>query len=340
MDKAIEKNFEFWKSANREPLLSKIPFTGFHKKPYPVKGGRSITDPERIFPSSIDIDRLIGVGKSKPVPFNGDMVQFAGSLYPECWMESLIGCPIYATAFSCSSKPVADASGDALDRFRVDDALRSDWAGVIDELIEKLNDRAGDDLPVRLLHFRGVIDMLAAYLGEEELCYSLYDRPEKIAVLGDRFADLYVRTTQNNINRIRPWNGGYVSAWGVLAPGPIVDYQIDASNLLSLEIYKKHFLDFDKKVIRQFPYSLMHLHACGLHILDAVLEIGELKAVEVTLERETGVFKKEKILESCRKIQAAGKSLIINGELSGDELSEFKERLEPAGLAIFYWEPL
>jgi hypothetical protein len=339
--RAIEKNKAFWERTNEEPLLAKIPFTGFHRKPYPASGGRDIVEPERLLPSDMDIDRLIGFGKGSPEPFNGDMVQFAGCLYPESWMECLIGCPIYATAFSCSSKPVSkDDSGEAMDRFRMEEAIHSEWAEAMNRVIDRLNEKAGSAVPVRLLHFRGVIDMLAAFLGEEKLCYSLYDYPEKVAELGDKFAEMYVWAAQNNMDRVKPWNGGYASAWGVFAPGPIADYQIDASNLFSLDTYRRHFLEFDKKVIGQFAYNLMHLHACGLHILDAVLEIDALKCVEVTLERETGAFDKEKILAACRKIQAASKSLIINGELDERELAEFKDRLDPKGLAIFYWSPV
>jgi hypothetical protein len=106
--KAIEKNKDFWELSNKEPLIARIPFSGFYKKPYPISGGREIMNPERIYPSDIDIDRLIGVGKNNPEPFNCDMANFAGCLYPEAWMESIIGCPIYASAFSCSSKPVSE----------------------------------------------------------------------------------------------------------------------------------------------------------------------------------------------------------------------------------------
>lgn len=340
--KAIEKNKEFWKLSNKEPLLARIPFSGFYRKPYPVMGGRELLDPERIFPSDIDTDRLIGTGKPKPEPFNGDMANFAGCLYPEAWMESIIGCPIFASAFSCSSKPVSDGEDISalMDAFSIESAVKSEWLVIIDEVMNKLNAKAGDDLPVRQLHFRGVIDMLAAFVGEERLCFSLYDYPEKVSNLADKFADLYIMTAQNNISTRKPWLGGYVSAWGVFAPAPILDYQIDASNLFSLDTYKEHFLKYDKKIIENFPYSVMHLHACGLHILDAVLEIENLKCVEITIERETGVFRKDLILSSCKKIQAAAKCVLVNGELNEEELAEFLNELDPAGLAIFYWKPL
>lgn len=338
--KTIEKHRKFWELTNKEPLVAVIPFSGFCKKPYPVKGGRYIIDPERVLPEDMDIDRLIGMGKSNPEPFNGDMANFAGCLYPEAWMEAFIGCSIYASAFSCSSKQVSQDNESAIDKFTVEGALKSKWFKVMKSVIKKLIIKAGNDLPVRQLHFRGIIDMLAGFMGEEKLCFSIYDFPEKVAELADKFADLFIQTVQKTIDMRQPWEGGYVSALGVLAPGPVLDYQIDASNLFSLDTYRKHFLKFDKKVIEKFPYSVIHLHTCGLHILDAVLEITNLNSVEITIEKETGVFKKDLILESCKKIQAASKSVILIGELSEDELDEFMKKLNLAGLAIFYWKPV
>jgi hypothetical protein len=109
--------------------------------------------------------------------------------------------------------------------------------------------------------------------------------------------------------------------------------------MFSPDSYQKHFIKFDRMIIRKFPYCVLHMHACGLHILDAVLEIEDLKAIEITLEKETGAYKKDILFNACKKIQARSKSLIIHGELSDDELTEYRDSLNPAGLALFYWNP-
>ena len=135
------------------------------------------------------------------------------------------------------------------------------------------------------------------------------------------------------------WQDGYVSTWKIYAPGPLVDYQIDASSLFSAGMYEEHFLEYDRKVIGEFPYSVIHLHSCGLHMLESILTIEELKAVEVHLDRETGNWERDKIIEYFRKIQNDSKCLIIYGELTEDELLYFKSALSPNGLAIHYWNP-
>ena len=181
--------------------------------------------------------------------------------------------------------------------------------------------------------------MLAAYLGEERLCTLVYDMPRDLERLADRFADLYIGIAERDLQQRRPWKGGYVSSWGVYAPGPLLDYQIDASSLFSLETYQRHFAVFDAKVLSKFPYTLIHLHNCGLHILEAVLAMKGVHAVEISLDREAVTWKPEAILNRCRLIQEHGKALLLSGELAPAERDEFLRTLRPGGLAIFYWKP-
>jgi hypothetical protein len=44
------------------------------------------------------------------------------------------------------------------------------------------------------------------------------------------------------------------------------------------------------------------------------------------------------LLAACRRIQERDKPLLIVSELSNDEYREFSSALDPAGLAIQYWE--
>jgi len=99
-------------------------------------------------------------------------------------------------------------------------------------------------------------------------------------------------------------------------------------------------LKYDKKILKEFPYSLIHLHFCGLHMLDIILTIETLNVVEISLDRETPGWNMERTLQSVKKIQNAGKAALIYGQLTETELDELKAELNPAGLAIFYWPVL
>ena len=63
-----------------------------------------------------------------------------------------------------------------------------------------------------------------------------------------------------------------------------------------------------------------------------------LNAIEISLDREAVVWDPAKIIEYCKKIQSANKSVLIHGQLSQGELNELSASLSPAGLAIFHWE--
>ena len=103
----IEKHIDFWnRSPTKEPLVAKVPFTGWKRKPYPLSGGREVINPKQIAPADIDIDRLLGLDIQTPSAITDNMINCIAPVYPEAWMEAVIGCPVYASAFSCTTKPV------------------------------------------------------------------------------------------------------------------------------------------------------------------------------------------------------------------------------------------
>lgn len=112
------------------------------------------------------------------------------------------------------------------------------------------------------------------------------------------------------------------------------DYQADASTILSPDLYASLLLEFDRKVLSAFDLSLPHLHAGGIHMVEPMLGIPELSAFEINLYRETGVWEKERMIETSKAIQVAGKGLLLWGEFTQAELDEFQTELDPAGLAI------
>jgi hypothetical protein len=239
-----------------------------------------------------------------------------------------------ASDVSVVARPTGLAMPQAAETFSMAGALASPWLGVMDAALDQAVAAAGVARPVQQLHLRGVIDMLAAYLGEERLCLAVRDCPDALAVLADRFTELYTAIAHRDLARRRRWHAGYVSVWRVYAPGPLLDYQIDASNLFSPRMYRQHFLAYDRRILGAFPYSVTHLHATGLHQVDALLDLPEVRAIQINLDRETGVWDKAGMLACCQRIQAQGKSLVITGELDGAELEEFVAALDPRALAI------
>lgn len=340
LQQIIARHNAFWSRDPVEgPLVAHVETRQWEPKPYPLKGGRFAFDVERLFPQNVDIERVLGGPENHKELLVGDLILSVGPRYPQAWMGALIGCPIHVSAYGCVSKPVGKDVVQASQEFSVAQALASDWAKLMDRFLQRAADLAQGKLPVRHLHLRGIIDMLAAYLSEEALCLAVFDEPSALARLAQKFVELHLATAHRELDMIPRWQGGSVSSWNLYAPGPLLDYQIDASSLFSSRVYREHFLEIDRQVLASFPYSIIHLHAVGLHLLDVVLDIPELGAIQISLDRETGVWNKEHMLECCKRTQARGKSLLVHGELSEREFLEFTSALDPRGLAIYYWNP-
>ena len=339
MSKAIlNRHVAFWNlSPVDDPLISKVSSPVWRVKPYPVRSGKNLVSPRRLQPTDIDIERILGLDKPPREIFEGKRINPFGCVYSEAWTEAIIGCPIYASQVSCSSKPVSPPTQEAMGTFSIDQARTSGWAQVLETLVDKAVEAAGRTRPVRQPHLRGIVDMLAAYLGEEEMCLALADQPAHIEQLASQFAELYVVLAKRFLKSRPRWMGGYVSSWGLYAPGELLDYQADASSILSPASYDQHLRAYDAQVLKAFPYQVMHMHSCGLQIIEPVLRIDELLTVQISLDREANVWDPQEIVNSVEKIQQHGKRALITGGLTDEELRELLCQLDPRGLAVFYW---
>ncbi|MBI5301343.1 MAG: hypothetical protein HY868_04330 [Chloroflexi bacterium] len=333
----LNKHRAFWQRANTTALVSKMAQPYWGGKPYPLRG-RDITEPTSIAPDDIDLDRLLGLDRPLSHWAQDDMIESVGNVFPTAWMESVIGCSIHASAFGCVAKSPGIDLRQAAENFSMDAALKSEWFAVMVRMLARADQATQGQLAVRQWHMRGVVDMLAAYFGEAQLCTAVYDAPDALHSLADRFAQTWVAVAQRGVELRQRWNAGYVSAWRVYAPEPVIDYQVDASSLFSIKMYREHFLEADRQVLSAFPYSIVHTHATGLRHVASLITTPELRGIEIHLDRETGVWEKESILATCRTIQAHNKTIVLWGELDSDELREFQTALDPRGLAINYWE--
>ena len=332
-DSVIKRHIDFWKGTNTTPLRATLPHPGWTKKPYPLSGGRFATDPVRIGPADVDIDRLLGAANLPDADHTDDYIRGVKPVYPVACMESVIGCPIYAGDTSCFARPYDSVSD-------IDASSMQAWENVLGSVLKREAVLAGDRLPALQLHLRGVVDMIAAYWGEERMCLSMFDNPSSIHSLSAEFAARYVEMASSGIDSRPEWRGGYVSHWGLYSPEPILDYQVDATSILSRSQYDEFFLEVDRDILSRFPRSVVHLHACGLHIAPSIAAISKSRAIEINLDREAGAFRIDEIIDVMKLLQKSEVRVILNGELSDSEADRITEALSPAGLAIFYWQPV
>jgi hypothetical protein len=76
----------------------------------------------------------------------------------------------------------------------------------------------------------------------------------------------------------------------------------------------------------------MHLHSTSMFLLDAFLEIEELRCFEVNYESSGPPM--DEMVSHFRRIQQAERALVIRGSFEPDELRLLVDSLDPAGLLL------
>jgi hypothetical protein len=88
----------------------------------------------------------------------------------------------------------------------------------------------------------------------------------------------------------------------------------------------------DRILARQFECSFIHLHSTSMFLLDAFLDIEEIRCLEVNNDALGPPL--AAMIRHFRKIQQAGRPLLIRGAFTPDELKLVVDSLEPRGLFL------
>jgi hypothetical protein len=247
------------------------------------------------------------------------------------WLEGMLGCTVHVMAQSAWAEPVLEKN-EPLERFEPQEcaawmhAAESSLLGLRDYFTFLGTPTAGPFL-------RGPADVVAALIGAERLCIELIESPDQIRRLALFCAQAWIRASQQLISSIPAWHEGYVlGARWIFAPGPCTYASEDITSIFSPKVYKDIFLPVDKLMATHFPYGFMHRHSASMHHLEALLELPSGWAIEVTMD-PTGPQVRD-ILPVLKRIQAAGRPLIVFGLNDSAEIEELATELSPRGLCI------
>ena len=278
----------------------------------PLADGNRASEGQEITPESIEPDRFYGESSGPRNPLQGDFI--AGASPPHlCWSEAILGCPVrivtggpWAEAF--------DVSWTAIERLVPNER----WLKKLDSFVDFLAERTAGSLPVVQPLLRGPIDMMASALGHERMCLALMEEPEKSKAFLDFCTDLFIQIARRRLEHTPLFEGGYASGYGIWAPGSVVRTQIDNAAMLSPKVYREQVLEHDRRVIEAFDFPLIHLHSVCLHVVDDLLEVEALRAVQVSIDFPGGPLAAEVMPILERVVRK--KALIVTGPVTEDEL--------------------
>ena len=179
----------------------------------------------------------------------------------------------------------------------------------------------------------GPTDLHAVLRGHTNSIMDLMREPEKSHQLmwnmGEAFRDL----AQTYWREMPLFEGGYYDAqYHIWSPGSIVRMQEDATAVYSPKLYEELVLPVDRMIAQSFECSFIHLHPPSLFLLDHFLEIEEIRCFEVN--REDAGPPLAEMIPDLRKIQDAGRSLLVRGFFTPDELDLIGDKLSSNGLFL------
>ena len=239
------------------------------------------------------------------------------------WAEAAMGCRVVYTGKNFWSSPPDGP---------VDDQTGDPWLKRYGELLDFLAERFGGEYPIGQPILRGPLDLAAAVFGEEQMIYRLYDHPEEMKAFLKRAADVFLRFVQVQHERSPVFLGGsVVGSYYIWTPGSCIRLQEDAMALLSPDLYREFGHPVDCRIAEAAEYTLFHMHATVLHLLDVLLENTGLQIIQVSKDEGVGLGA---ILESLKTIQSAGFCLIVKGRFSNEEVRVLKSELVGRGLCI------
>jgi len=299
----------------------------------PLADGTLAQEDLEITPEMLDVNRLTGpLLEPGPLELMGDLFQTVTPYSRVPWVEAILGAPIRATIQGGSMRTHAfidNWKGWEQRTVRVDHA----WFDLLKLLTELLVEKSSGRRALVHTLMRGPSDLAEAVLGPELMCFSMYDHPLELRRFLEEATDTFIEILAAQIARTPPVQGGYVNPFGVWAPGTVVRTQCDASVFLSPKHYAEWFLPYDVKICEAVDYSIIHLHSCSLHTVDALLTLERPHAIQVTLESEPNGPPLEDIVPVFRKILGT-KPLILDGPLSEEEAQGLLDQLPRDGLCI------
>jgi len=127
------------------------------------------------------------------------------------------------------------------------------------------------------------------------------------------------------------YGGQALGFYHVWTPGPAIWFQDDLSAILSPSLYRQFFLDSARLILAGHDHTAVHLHPNSFFILDELLTLENLKAIQVNKDI-SGPGVREMLPVLAKIMQTRG--LILWGDLTIEDLELVKLNLPCRGLAL------
>lgn len=329
----IELYKAFWKRADVTRPMVGFSLVGW----FPLQefsASRSWADYRYLSPDMIDpqavVDDHVRMLREGDI-IDDDVLRGAGPMMVAVpFMPGILGCKLRILPENVMGEekhlPWDEALQMGLDR-------ANPWYQKYMELADALVERAEGRFPVSHGAEIGPTDAHAVLRGHSQSIIDLIDEPEKTSQLLWRLGEIFRTLTEDLWQRVPRFHGGYFDAqYSLWSPRPIARLQEDATAVYSPDLYRKLVQPVDRMLARHFECGFMHLHSTSMFILEAFLEIEELRCFEINNDASGPTL--QEMIPHYRKVQEAKRALVVRGSFSPDELRLMVDSLDPRGLLL------
>jgi hypothetical protein len=330
LDQVLRRHRAFWDMEEvDEPLLSVGVYQPLQSRaPFRLADGALVRDGDQLSLPRVSAEGLAAQSGLPSVLVEEEFLHEVGP-YDLCWTEAIAGCPLYWRSGFVWAEPFLRRPAQSR---RLALGPDNPWLERLLALGHLLTERSQGRYPVTQPLLRGPIDIAAAALGDEPLCWALTDDPEGLravlAVCTDTFIGV-ARAWQAAVPRFAEGR----TLFGIWAPGSAVRTQCDNAALLSPRTYREYLLPCDERLCAAFEYPLMHTHSCFIAMVaEVLLEVKGLRGIQVSLDYPGG----PPIAQLLPTFQRLNRHLplIITGGIAEDELELLLDQLSPRGLCL------
>jgi hypothetical protein len=250
------------------------------------------------------------------------------------WMEAMLGCSVFGSESALLTEPCLDTVEQLQGiRLRHDDP----WLAKYLEFTKKIAALSAGRFPVGQPIMRGPSDVVGALVGQASMILLMADYPEQMRLVFRNVAEAFREVIRLQQREIPDCHGGAsIGFYHVWTPQQCIWFQEDLSALFSPGFYDRFLKEADESICRGYEYTLVHLHPSSFFILDALLGIRGLRAVEVN--KDVGGPSVEQMLPVLNRIQAES-NLVVWGELTQEDVDIILDALPDRRVALSILAP-
>lgn len=246
------------------------------------------------------------------------------------WTEAACGCPIQFTGKNFWSQKIGfEKTLQSTDNITIGG---NPWIEKYSEFLKYLASEY-PDYAIGQSILRGPLDVLCALVGESETIYNFYDEPEFTKSSLGKLADVFNEFVRVQVEHTPKYFGGHgLGQFFMWIPGNACRIQEDAMALLTPKLFDEFVYDVDVKITEPTEYSLYHVHATGMFVMDKIVRNKNISIVQVS--KDEGNTKLSDLIEGMKTVQKAGKSVLIKGKLDRDDIEMLRTQLDRRALAL------